>query len=160
MRNCGAKIKYHHEIKGYNSRLDTLQAAVLQIKLKYLDKWNSRRRELANYYTKSLVKISSVVTPRELSGVIPVYHLYVIQTGKRDKLLEYLQKKGISVGIHYPIPIHLQKAYVELGYKKGDFPVTEKYADRILSLPMFPELTTKEIDYVVTNIKEFFKNYD
>nr|MBI5455841.1 DegT/DnrJ/EryC1/StrS family aminotransferase [Candidatus Levybacteria bacterium] len=156
LRNWGGKIKYHHEIKGINSRLDTIQAAVLRVKLRYLEEWNKKRKEHADYYTKALSGLASITVPKELSNVIPVYHLYVIQTTQRDALLDYLRKKDISVGIHYPIPIHLQKAYKDLGYKKGDFPETEKYAKKILSLPMYPELTEKEIDYIALSIKEFF----
>lgn len=155
LRNWGMKVKYHHEIKGYNSRLDTVQAAVLRVKLKYLDKWNKRRREIAKKYDK-LFADTSFITPHMLSYVESVYHVYLIQVPKRDELLEYLKKNDISAGIHYPIPLHLQKANKDLGYKRGDFPNTEKYSKKIISLPVFPELRDEEIEFIVSKVKKFY----
>lgn len=156
LREYGQKSKYHHEIKGYNSRLDTLQAAILSVKLRYLDEWNESRRISAHLYTK-LLSASKVITPAEASHCKHVYHLYVIRTPKRDELKEYLEANDILCGIHYPVPVHLQPAFLDLGYKKGDFPITEKYAQEVLSLPMYPELTKHQIRYVAKKIKDFFE---
>ncbi|MDO8658532.1 MAG: DegT/DnrJ/EryC1/StrS family aminotransferase [Candidatus Levybacteria bacterium] len=157
LRNIGQKKKYHHIEKGFNSRLDTIQAAVLSAKLLYLDKWNLKRRRLASEYNRLLEKLS-VVIPFEPEKYISNYHLYVIRVKKRDQLLEYLKSKGIFCGIHYPIPIHLQKSMKELGYKKGDFPITEKYAKEIISLPIFPQLRNEEVAIIAKYIKEFYEN--
>ncbi len=162
LRNHGSAKKYYHEIIGYTARLDEIQAAVLRVKLRYLDGWNSKRRENASIYgeyLRDLADIGSVITPKEISWVKHVYHLYVIQVEEniRDKLIEQLNAKGIGAQIHYPIPIHLQKAYKHLGYKAGSFPVSEKLAKRIISLPMFPELERQEIEYIAQEIKASMK---
>ena len=154
LRNYGQKIKYHHDLVGYNSRLDEIQAAVLRVKLKYLDEWNELRRLHSEEYAELLDGISGIALPLSEENVKHVYHLYVIQCENRDQIQEKLLSKGISTGIHYPVPIHLQKAYTELGYCKGDYPITEEYAQKILSLPMFPELTHDEIRYISNQIKE------
>ncbi len=154
LRNHGQVKKYYHDLKGHNSRLDSIQAAVLSAKLPHLNKWNDKRRECAELYSR-LLSETEVVTPVELTENRHVYHLYVIRTKKRDDMLEYLKSKEIFCGIHYPISIHLQKAYEDLEYNKGDFPVTEEFAGQILSLPMFPELTEEQIRYTVENIKDF-----
>lgn len=156
MRDYGQKKKYHHVFIAWNRRLDNLQAAILLVKLKHLNQWNRLRRKHAYYYNE-LLKGTDVVTPAELDGVEPVYHLYVIRIKKRDKLQQFLTSKQIYTGIHYPIPIHLQMAYKDLGYRKGDFPVTEECASEVLSLPMFPELKESEIEYIVNSIKAFLK---
>lgn len=153
LRNYGQKVKYHHLLKGFNNRLDSIQAAVLNVKLKYLDKWNESRRKIALMYNKLLKGIA--VTPKEMDYATHIYHLYVIRIKNRDRLRDYLKSKGISTIIHYPIPIHLQKAYFDLGYKEGSFLLTESYSKEILSLPMFPELNKEEIDFIVKCIKEF-----
>jgi dTDP-4-amino-4,6-dideoxygalactose transaminase len=155
LRNWGMKVKYYHEIKGYNSRLDTIQAAILRVKLKYLDQWNRRRRAIAAKYD-SLFQDTVFITPHMLASVESVYHVYLIQVSKRDELLDYLKKNGIHAGIHYPIPLHLQKANKDLGYKKGDFPNTEKYSKKIISLPIYPELTDEEIEYIASKVKKFY----
>jgi len=162
LRDHGSPKKYYHEIIGYNSRLDEIQAAVLRVKLRYLNEWNEKRRGNArvyNEYLKDLVNKGSVVTPKEMSWAKHVYHLYVIQVEDniRDKLIEHLNARGIGAQIHYPIPIHLQKAYKHLGYNRGSFPVAEKLAKRIISLPMFPELERQEIEYVAQEVSTFFK---
>lgn len=158
LRDYGSSTKYLYDRIGYNSRLDSIQAAILQIKLKYLTKWNQKRRKIANYYNRRInAEIPLIKTPVIHKQAIPVFHLYVIQTPKRDKLINYLSSKGIQTGIHYPIPLHLQKSLKKLGYQKGDFPVAEKLSNKILSLPMFPELTFKQQDYVVESIKSFFE---
>jgi dTDP-4-amino-4,6-dideoxygalactose transaminase len=154
LRNYGQREKYKHLFRGYNRRLDTIQAAILRVKLKYLDKWNAARRWNAKLYQKHL-EGSGVVVPDEAGGAEAVWHLYVIRTEHRDALKERLAGKGINVGIHYPVPIHLQQAYEDLGHKRGDFPVTEAYADRILSLPMYAELTSEQIEHVSSTIAEF-----
>jgi dTDP-4-amino-4,6-dideoxygalactose transaminase len=155
LRNWGMKVKYYHEIKGYNSRLDTIQAAVLRVKLKHLDRWNKRRRSIAKKYD-SLFADTSFVIPHMLPDVESVYHVYLIQVPKRDALLEFLKKNDINAGIHYPIPLHLQKANKDLGYKKGDFPNTEQYSKKIISLPIYPELTDEEVEYIVGKVKKFY----
>jgi dTDP-4-amino-4,6-dideoxygalactose transaminase len=156
LRNWGMKVKYHHLVKGYNSRLDTLQAAVLRVKLQYLENWNKRRQVIADTYNK-LFSGSEFITPYILKGADPIYHVYLIQVSKRDELLEFLKQNGISAGIHYPIPLHLQKANKELGYKKGDFPETERYCKKIISLPIYPELTNAEVEYITMKVKEFYR---
>ncbi len=159
IRNHGQQKKYHHEIEGYNGRLDAIQAGVLRIKLKRLKDWNLARREKAAYYDKRLKEIPGIQIPFEADFATSVYHLYVILVDDRDRLQQFLSEKGMSTGLHYPLPLHLQKAYVHFGYKKGDFPVTEQAADRLLSLPMFPELTHQQIEYVTESIKEFMNNH-
>jgi dTDP-4-amino-4,6-dideoxygalactose transaminase len=154
LRNYGQQEKYRHLIRGYNRRLDTLQAAVLRIKLKYLDNWNAMRRQHAARY-RLLFEQSAVVTPLEASYAESVWHLYVIRVDQRDALKDKLASLGISTGIHYPIPIHLQPAYRDLGHKVGDFPVSEEYSQRILSLPMYPELTPEAIKFVAQAVLEF-----
>lgn len=154
LRNYGQTEKYHHLFRGYNRRLDTLQAAILRVKLKYLETWNAARRRNAKLYT-DLLEGTGIVTPAEIQGVESVWHLYVIRSEHRDSLREYLGNRGISVGIHYPVPIHLQPAYKDLGYKRGDFPVTEGLARRILSLPMYAELTSQQAEFVARTIREF-----
>ena len=156
MRDYGRTEKYEHQSIGYNKRLDTLQAVILRVKLKYLDERNKKRREIAKQYIKLLEGLP--VKPLDIKNdVEPVYHMFVVKVGKRDKLREYLAKKGISTGIHYPIPLHLQKAFSFLGYKKGDFPVSEELSQEVLSLPMYPELKKDEIEYVCSAIKEFYR---
>jgi dTDP-4-amino-4,6-dideoxygalactose transaminase len=154
LRNYGQKEKYHHQFRGYNRRLDTLQAAVLRVKLKHLHRWNDARRQNARLYQQFLDG-TGVAIPVEAGGTDSVWHLYVIETEHRDLLRKYLISKGISVGIHYPVPIHLQPAYQDLGYKQGDFPVTEAAARRILSLPMYPELRSEQIEYISSTIRAF-----
>ncbi len=147
------KNKYHHEFVGFNSRLDNIQAAILRIKLKYLDKWNIQRKEIVKTYNKLLDGV--VETPKEIKDAKHVYHLYVVKTPKRDGLLEYLAKNNIFAGIHYPIPLHLLDAHKKLQYKNGDFPSSEKNAKTIISLPVFPGMSKSEIKEVSTSIKKF-----
>jgi dTDP-4-amino-4,6-dideoxygalactose transaminase len=154
LRNHGRITKkYEHEIEGYSSRLDNLQAAILRVKLRHLNKWNDSRRNNANRYNELLSNIGGTITPYEADYAKHVYHLYVIRTEERDKLREELKSKGIATGIHYPIPLHLQPAYNYLGYREGDFPVTEECSQKILSLPMFAELTDEQIEEIVKIIK-------
>lgn len=154
LRNYGQKVKYHHELLAFNRRLDTLQAAVLRVKLRYLDAANDARRRNAARYAE-LLRGLDVVTPYEASDVTHIYHVYVARVADRDGLQKHLAERGIATGIHYPIPIHLQPAYHDLGYGPGDFPVTERLAGEILSLPMYPELDEEKIAWVANAIREF-----
>ena len=155
IRDHGSGERYHHDLIGLNGRLDEIQAVVLRAKLPYLSGWNEKRRENALLY-RELLKGTPVVSPGECSENTPVYHLFVINTPRRDELQDYLKSKGIFTGIHYPIPIHQQKAMAFLGYQTGDLPVTENAVSRILSLPMHADLEKEEIQYVVDAIKAFF----
>lgn len=153
LRMYGEKERYNSIIPGKNSRLDTLQAAILLLKLKYLDKWNERRREIAHSYR--LCKSTSCKWPQEAPYTKHTYHLFVIRSKKRDELKKYLKEKGIGTAIHYPVPTHLVPSMKFLGYKKGDFPQSEKACNEVLSLPMFPELTDEEVIKVVDVINRF-----
>lgn len=156
LRCYGEREKYQHILKGHNSRLDEIQAALLRIKLKYLDQWNEERRRKAKLYTKMLSPLR-VVCPTEKKGVRHVFHLYTIKTKKRDSLQTFLKKKGIETLIHYPIPIPLQKAYRELGYRKEDLPSTNQWSRKILSLPFFPEMKEYEMEEVAEGIRCFME---
>lgn len=158
LRNYGQRAKYHHVVLGYNRRLDTLQAAILRVKLKYLDAWNNARRQHADLYRR-LLSGNGVVTPTEASYAESIWHLYVIRVADRSALSAYLADRGIASGIHYPIPIHLQPAYRDLGYKQGDFPISEHYAEQILSLPMYAELTSDAVKYIAETIRDFEVEY-
>lgn len=155
LRNYGQSRKYYHDVVGWNSRLDTIQAAVLGIKLARLDSWNDSRRRHAERY-RELLDGSAVILPEEKPGNRHVWHLFVVRSARRDELLDHLGGRGVGCGIHYPIPVHLQQAYRGLGYSAGDFPVAEKAAGEILSLPMFPELTEEQIEYACRAVAEFF----
>jgi dTDP-3-amino-3,4,6-trideoxy-alpha-D-glucose transaminase len=150
LRNYGQRVKYYHTVPGTNSRLDTLQAALLSLKLPHLDGWNAARRAHAAAYTARLS--GHVATPVAASEVEHIYHLYVIETPDRSALEQRLKARQIQTGIHYPVPAHLQEACAPLGYQAGDFPVTEAAAARILSLPMFAELSEAQIDYVCDTV--------
>ena len=154
LRNYGEVKKFTSKIEGFNSRLDEIQAAVLRVKLKHLDTWTNRRMEIATQYQQLLFN-SNVQLPCERQWAKHVYHLFVIRTNRRDALKEYLQEHGVGTHIHYPIPIHFQEAYEKLGYKTGDFPISERNAGEILSLPIYPELTTEEVEEVAGLITEF-----
>ena len=158
LRNYGQEKKYYYLYAGHNSRLDEIQAAVLRVKLRYLDNWNELRRRVAAAYNELLANIDEVAPPVESGFVKHVYHLYVIRCKNRDDLQRWLGSKGISTGIHYPIPAHLQKAYEYLKIGKGTFPITEGYANQILSLPMFPELSRDEIAYICEEIEQFYRS--
>jgi len=156
LRCYGEKKKYHHVLKGSNSRLDEIQGAILRVKLRYLDQRNEEKRKRARIYRRMLGG-PGVCCPIEKEKARHVYHLFVIRTKKRNALQPFLKENGIETLIHYPIPIHLQKAFKELGYRRGDFPWTEQYAREILSLPFFPEMTESEMEEVATQIKIFTK---
>ncbi len=157
LRNYGSSKKYIHDELGENSRLDTLQAAVLGVKLSRLDAGNAARRAAAARYTEGLHGIGDIVPPTVREGSEHVFHLYVIQTDRRDELQRYLMEQGVECLIHYPVPVHLQKAYVERGWSKGDFPLTEKLAESILSLPIFPGITEEQIRTVCDAIRSFYE---
>lgn len=154
LRNYGQEIKYHHLIKGFNSRLDEIQAAILRVKLKRLNGWNDSRRRIAKILNE-LLENADVVLPIEKEYAKHVYYLYVVRSNQRDKLQQWLKSKEISTLIHYPIPIHLQMAYKDLGYKRGDFPVAETCTNEILSLPMFPELKKEQIEEICFEVQKF-----
>ncbi|MCP3908324.1 MAG: DegT/DnrJ/EryC1/StrS family aminotransferase [Oceanicoccus sp.] len=158
LRNYGQREKYKHLMCGFNRRLDTLQAAVLRVKLGYLDDWNNARRRHAGRY-KRLLDSTPLALPLEADYAESVYHLYVVRADNREALMDSLQEQGISTGIHYPIPVHLQPAYQDLGYQSGDFPVSERYAKCILSLPMYPELDRDAIVHVANAIKNFVNGF-
>lgn len=153
-RDHGQNKKYYHEFEGYNGRMHAIQAGILRLKLKHLPEWNERRRENAAYYSKLLKDVDGVIFPQEPEWSKGVFHLYVIKVENRDEVQKKLAELGVSTGLHYPIPLHLQNAYKFLGYKKGDFPITEKHAEQLLSLPMFPELKKEEIEYVVSTLNK------
>jgi dTDP-4-amino-4,6-dideoxygalactose transaminase len=155
IRDHGSDKKYYHESLGHNYRMEGIQGAVLGVKLRHLSAWTDARRRNASLYTKHLSGIPEVCPPKEMAYAKHVYHLYVIRTSRRDELQKFLETRGISTGLHYPIPLHLQKVFESLGYKEGDFPATEKAAKEILSLPMYPELTEEQIAYVAGAIREF-----
>ena len=154
LRDYGRTDRYSHKIKGYNSRLDTVQAVVLAAKLKHLDEWNRMRNEKAAYYKALLRDVKQIVTPTIQKDRTHVFQTYAVRVKKRDKVAEAMKEKGIGVLIHYPIPLHLQEAYKELKHKKGDFPVSERICREILSLPMFPHMTNVHVEYVAETIKE------
>ena len=154
MRDWGAEKKYHHDLVGFNYRMTGIQGAILRVKLRHLEEWTEARRAHAAFYGKMLAGID-VIIPAELPYARHVYHLYVIRTQQRDALQKSLGEKKIYTGIHYPIPVHLQKAHADLSYDQGDFPETEKAANEILSLPMFAELQDEEIGIVCDAIKEY-----
>jgi dTDP-4-amino-4,6-dideoxygalactose transaminase len=157
LANYGSKIKYVNDHLGVNSRLDEIQAAILNLKLTKLDEDNEARNLLADNYCKLLKGVGDLIIPEKIDGYNSVYHLYVIRTNFRDELQQFLRESGIETSIHYPIPPHLQKAYVELGFKNGKFPVTEFISDTCLSLPISPVLTISETEFISESIKSFFQ---
>lgn len=159
IRVHGSKPKYHHHVLGYNSRLDEMQAAILSVKLPHLSTWSENRRKHAAYYTERL-KASfgdSIVTPVEVEGSYHVYHQYTLRVQNRDQLQAFLKEQGIATMIYYPVSLHLQPVFKDLGYKEGDLPETEKAVKEAISLPMFPELKQEQQDYVIEKIVEFYK---
>ena len=149
LRNYGSKIKYHNNVKGLNSRLDEIQAAFLNVKLKFLNKENLKRNEIANFYTASLKNNKDLILPETMDCNQHTWHLYVVRSTKRASYLEKLTKRNIGYLIHYPIPPHLQPAYTDLGYKKGDFPISEKIHNEVFSLPMGPNMSLNDSQCVV-----------
>jgi dTDP-4-amino-4,6-dideoxygalactose transaminase len=157
LRNYGSGEKYKNEIIGYNMRLDEIQATFLSIKLKHLQNWTFERQKIASFYNEMLKDIGDITTPFVNLNSTHSYHLYVIRTAKRDKLFKFLIDKGVGVMIHYPFPPHLQNAFKNLGYGKGDFPISETLASTSLSLPIYPGLKIESIEYIVKTIHDFFK---
>jgi dTDP-4-amino-4,6-dideoxygalactose transaminase len=156
IRDHGQAKKYYHDIEGYNGRLDSIQAGWLSVKLRHLAKWNQARREHAHRYHELFADVKGAVTlPVEAKWTKGVYHLYVVRVADREALQAHLAEAGIGTGIHYPIPLHLQRAYQHLNYKKGDFPITERVAVEIVSLPMFPQMKQEQLDLVTASVKEF-----
>ena len=157
LREHGQVTRYYHPIVGYNARLDEIQAAVLRIKLRHLERWNARRREAARLYG-SLLRDSGVATPED-PGERHVWHIYAVRVpdGRRDALKAFLAERGIGTGIHYPVPIHMQESAQFLGYREGELPVTERIAGEVLSLPMYPELTDEQVGYVADGVKAFMR---
>lgn len=156
-RNYGSDKKYYNEVKGANSRLDELQAAILNVKLPYLNQLTEERKDIAKKYDSLLKDCDGIQIPIVSEEAEHVYHLYVILCDKREELQQYLKGKNIDSLIHYPVPPHLQQAYADAGYKKGDFPIAEKIAEQCLSIPLYPGMKDDDICYVAKNIKEFFK---
>lgn len=167
IRDHGAEQKYIHQIYGHNYRMEGIQGAVLGVKLKHINDWTNGRRRVATKYKELLKSVSEIKFPKEMDYAKHVYHLFVIQVlssesqtvnreEKRNELQKYLNENGIATGLHYPVPLHLQPCFKHLGYKKGDFPVAEQLAEQGISLPMYPELTDEQIEYVCDKIKEFF----
>lgn len=146
--------KYYNYLIGHNSRLDEVQAAILRVKLHEIDNWNNKRRENAKFYNAQF-KDTNLITPFEDDERKHVYHLYILQSEQRGKLTQYLSEKGVATGVYYPVPLHLQKAFTNLGYKEGDLPNSEYLSHRTFAIPMFAELTKAEIDYIIKSIKEF-----
>lgn len=165
LREHGQSQKYYHDTFGHNYRMEGIQGAVLGVKLKHLSKWTDARRSVAAKYKAGLKDVAKVITPKEMAYAKHVYHLYVIQLNDgtleassqlRDKLKDFLTQNGVNVGLHYPIPLHMQECFKGLGYKKGDFPNSERIAEAGLSLPMFPEMSDEQVNYVIEKVKEFF----
>lgn len=152
LRNHGQSKKYYHDVIGFNYRMEGVQGAVLNIKLKYLDEWDKKRRQIASLYNKMLIS-TSLTLPFEADYSESVYHLYVVLNPKRDILAQKLQERGIATGLHYPVPLHLQKPYSYLMHKEGDFPEAERNARECLSLPIFPEMTEDQVEYVANKIR-------
>lgn len=165
-REHGQSEKYHHEVLGHNYRMEGIQGAVLGVKMKYLAEWTEKRRAVAKRYRELLAGVEQIVLPKEMEYARHVYHLFVIrvkqgdrrqETGdKRNALMRFLNENGVATGLHYPVPLHLQNCFKYLGYKKGDFPVAEELSETCLSLPMYPEMTEEQIEYVCGKIVQFY----
>lgn len=149
LRDWGQEKRYHHVLKGFNYRMEGIQGAILSVKLRHLEAWTEARRARARDYDALLEDVEGIKAPEQLSGRRHVYHIYAVRTADRDGLQQFLQSEGIHTGLHYPIPVHLQEAHADLGYKVGDFPQSEAAAREVLSLPMFPEMTSAQVEQVV-----------
>jgi dTDP-4-amino-4,6-dideoxygalactose transaminase len=158
LRDHGQAKKYFHSMVGWNGRMDGIQAAVLRIKLAHLAEYNAARQQKAREYDRILAGIPDLILPQTAPNRTHVFHLYAVRTKLRDELMAALAQKGVSCGIHYPVPVHLQAAYKDLGLARGSFPVAEQCADEFLSLPMYPELTSQQVEYVGAQIESFFAN--
>jgi len=153
LRNWGEETRYEHRLKGFNYRMDGIQGAILRVKLRHLEAWTERRRQVAAWYSEVL-DTESIRLPKARAGCRHVYHVYVVRSEARDELREALTKEGIQTGIHYPIPVHLQPAHADLGYRSGDFPVAEVVAREVLSLPIFPEMTRDQVQTVAAVVSK------
>jgi len=156
LRDHGQSEKYKHEFWGHNYRMDGIQGAVLGVKLKYLKQWTEKRREIAAKYKQAFSGISELIVPYESPKAYHVYHQFVLRTKRRKEFQDYLTRKSIATAMHYPIPIHFQEAYRYLGYKAGDFPISELCAEEVISIPAHPEMTREQINYVISTVREFF----
>ncbi len=156
----GSRVKYYHDMVGVNSRLDTLQAAILDVKLKYLDRYNQARISAAGFYDEALAGIDGLITPERMSRSTHIFHAYTVRTraGYRDRLRNFLSERGIPTMVYYPLPMHLQKGYSGYGYREGDFPVAEELCSTVLSLPMHTELKEDQLGHICTAVHDFFKN--
>jgi dTDP-4-amino-4,6-dideoxygalactose transaminase len=154
LRDWGQEQRYHHTLKGFNYRMDGIQGAILRVKLRHLEKWTEARRTNARLYTTLLKNVEAVAAPTEAADRRHVYHIYAVRSDDREALRQSLDAAGIATGLHYPIPVHLQKAHADLGHRKGDFPVSEQVASEVLSVPLYPELTSEQIATVVDAIAE------
>lgn len=154
LSNHGRLDKYLHGEEGFNYRLDAIQAAVLRVKLRHLEEWNAARRQAARWYDERLDRVAGVQRMIPTEWAVPVYHLYVARVPDRNRVLAALKDAGIEAGIHYPVPLHLQPAYAHLGYREGEFPVTERMCREILSLPIYPEITEEQVDFVVATLRQ------
>jgi dTDP-4-amino-4,6-dideoxygalactose transaminase len=157
LRDHGQSEKYKHQFWGHNYRMDGIQGAVLGVKLKYLNQWTSKRREIAAKYRQQFDGIPDLTPPFESPKVFHVYHQFVLRTKKRSAFQQYVTEKGIASALHYPIPIHFQEAYLHLGYKPGDFPISESCAEECISIPAHPEMTNEMVEYVISNVRSFFQ---
>jgi dTDP-4-amino-4,6-dideoxygalactose transaminase len=155
LRNYGSKVKYYNEVKGYNSRLDEMQAALLRVKLKHLDEWNTRRNRVASVYLKALSDVKDLILPSIPDWSSPAWHIFPVRHPRRDELQAHLKANGVDTLIHYPVPPHLSGAYADLGYSKGAFPIAEAIADSELSLPMGPHMSMGDVEHVVEAIRKF-----
>lgn len=155
-REHGQSAKYYHETLGHNYRMEAIQGAVLGVKMKYLQQFTEKRRAIAQQYYQQLSGIEQLILPKEMPYAQHVYHLFVVQTVQRDALQQFLTEKGIGTGLHYPVPLHLQQCFKNLGYQAGNFPISEQLGKQCLSLPMFPEMTNEQVVYVCEQISRFF----
>ena len=157
LRDHGQSKKYQHSLIGWNARMDGLQGAVLSVKLRHLKQWNAARAGHARKYFELLSGVAGLVLPQQADYAEHVYHIYAVRAARRDWIIAELQQKGIASGIHYPLPLHLQEAYRGLGHNTGDFPIAEKCCDQVLSLPMYPEMTDEQINYVADELKQMIQ---
>ncbi len=155
LRNYGSRTKYANEVKGYNSRLDPLQAAFLGVKLHHLNEWNARRRRIAAQYLDVLQSVEGLTLPRVPQGVVPSWHLFVVRHPRRDELQQHVTRRGIGTLVHYPVPPHLSQAYAEMGFRSGAFPITEQSAQTVLSIPIGPHLSPEDVQSVISAIQSF-----
>lgn len=156
MANHGQRVKYHHDVIGVNSRLDTMQAAILLVKLKYLNEYESKRRAVADFYDNALREIKQIKIPSRAKNSTHVFHQYTLRVERRDELKKYLEEKGVPSMIYYPVPLHFQKAYQRNGFGEGSFPVTEKLSATVISLPIHTEMKTEELQYITDQVKNFY----